>query len=299
VFDAPPLSVQVVLYDTPLAAVWRQLRGIIAAASNAVTAGALCEVSVAYGDSSPAACLSTEAFAELERAGGENGLARLTYDHFDANLGSGGGSNRLARASTGPFFLVLNPDAFPDPQMFSRLLAALSPSGVAAADARQIPCEHPKSYELQTGDTSWVSGACMLVRRPAFVAVGGFSADLFPMYCDDVDLSWKLRRAGWRTVHAPDAVVFHDKRPTAGGVEPRPTERYWASLARLLLCRRWGRPDLEAETLTWLAGQGPGPYHDALLAYRQREAAGVLPEPIEGADRVAEFVDGNYAVHRY
>jgi hypothetical protein len=139
----------------------------------------------------------------------------------------------------------------------------------------------------------------MIVRREAFEAVGGFSADYFPMYCDDVDVSWKLRRAGWRTVHVPEALVFHEKRPIVGGVEPQPTERYWASLARLLLCRRWGRPDLEAETLAWLATHPAGPYHEALLAYRTREAAGTLPEAVDGAELVAQFVDGNYATHRF
>lgn len=295
----PPLTVQVVLYQTPLAAIWRQLRGIIAATTYAQRVDAVGEVAIAYGDSSPVPVMGTEAFADLERAGLDNGLARLTYDHFGRNLGSGGGSNRLARAGDGPFFCVLNPDAFPDPRMFERLLSVFGDPGVAAADARQIPCEHPKGFDRATGDASWVSGAAMLVRRTAFEQVGRFSADLFPMYCDDVDLSWRLRLAGWRTVHVPSALVFHDLRPAVGGVEPRPTERYWSALSRLLLCRRWGRSDLVAETTRFLAGQPPGPYRDALDAYRRRAADGTLPEPVEGAERVAQFVDGNYATHRF
>jgi hypothetical protein len=291
--------VQVVLYRTPLTAIWRQLRGLIAATAHARKTGLVSEVAIAYGDSSEGPCMGTEAFADLERVGMENGLARLTYDVFGENLGSGGGSNRLARAGSGPLFCVLNPDTFPDPRLLGELVEALVPADVGAADARQIPCEHPKSFNPANRDTSWVSGACMIVRREAFEAVGRFSADLFPMYCDDVDLSWTLRRAGWRTVHVPEALVFHEKRPMVGGVEPRPTEQYWASLARLLLCRRWGRPDLEAETLEWLARHPSGPYHEALAAYREREAAGTLPKAMDGAERVAEFVDGNYATHRF
>ena len=302
--DTPALTVQVVLYRTELVQVWTQLQGILAAADRAVSEGALSGVELAYGDSSERPVLDEAAAADLLGAARDGGLA-ATYDFFDENLGSGGGSNRLAEAGTTPLFLVLNPDTYPDPRLLVELSRAFAATDVAAADARQLPCEHPKGYEPSSGDTSWVSGAAMAVRRSAFCEVGGFTAELFPLYCDDVDLSWKLRLAGWRTVHVPTALVFHDKEPASGGVVPQPTERYWATLARLLLCRRWGRPDLEAETLSWLAAHEGlddpegDPYRRALTAYRRREAEDRLPDPVEGAERVAQFVGGNYASHRF
>jgi hypothetical protein len=293
------LTVQVVLYHTDLAQVWRQLRGVIHAAHRATDEGVLESVRVAYGDSSERPDLTDAAFSDLRRVGLDGGLADITYDFFAANLGSGGGSNKLAGASDSELLLVLNPDTYPDPRLLVGLVDAITPSDVGAVDPRQLPCEHPKAYDHVTWDTSWVSGACMLIRRSAFNEVGGFSSDLFPMYCDDVDLSWKLRLAGWRAVHVPTALVFHDKKPVTGGVVPAATEQYWASLARLLLCRRWGRPDLEQQTLEWLIVHETGPSSEALEAYRLRELQGTLPEPLEGAERVAQFVDGNYATHRF
>ena len=53
-----------------------------------------------------------------------------------------------------------------------------------------------------------MSGACFLVRRTAFEAVGGFDESYF-MYAEDVDLCWRLGLAGWRVAYAPTAEVTH------------------------------------------------------------------------------------------
>lgn len=54
----------------------------------------------------------------------------------------------------------------------------------------------------------WAHGALLLVRRGAFDAIGGFRADQW-LYAEDVDLAWRLRRAGWRTRYVPHAAVTH------------------------------------------------------------------------------------------
>jgi N-acetylglucosaminyl-diphospho-decaprenol L-rhamnosyltransferase len=64
-------------------------------------------------------------------------------------------------------------------------------------------------------DVDWVSGACMAIRRLAFSSVGGFDPGYF-MYVEDLDLCWRLRRAGWRVLYLPAASVTH-----VGGVSSR------------------------------------------------------------------------------
>jgi len=54
----------------------------------------------------------------------------------------------------------------------------------------------------------WVSGACMLVRRSAFEAVGGFDARYF-MYWEDADLCRRLRGRGYHVRYVPGATVVH------------------------------------------------------------------------------------------
>jgi GT2 family glycosyltransferase len=53
-----------------------------------------------------------------------------------------------------------------------------------------------------------ISGACLLVKRSAFERVGGFTETYF-MYGEDLDLCFKLHRAGYRTYYVPGTTVVH------------------------------------------------------------------------------------------
>jgi N-acetylglucosaminyl-diphospho-decaprenol L-rhamnosyltransferase len=48
----------------------------------------------------------------------------------------------------------------------------------------------------------------MAIRRVAFESVSGFDPAYF-MYVEDLDLCWRLHRAGWRVLHLPEAEVTH------------------------------------------------------------------------------------------
>src|SRR5262249_41448759 len=71
---------------------------------------------------------------------------------------------------------------------------------------------HPKYYDSTTGETSWCSGACCLIRRSALEKVGLYDSKFF-MYCEDVDLSWRFWGAGYKCVYAPRALLIHHKAP--------------------------------------------------------------------------------------
>ncbi len=58
-------------------------------------------------------------------------------------------------------------------------------------------------------DVDWVSGACMMIRRSAFDAVGGMD-DRFFLYWEDADLCRRLLTAGYRTVYVPSVSAVHE-----------------------------------------------------------------------------------------
>jgi GT2 family glycosyltransferase len=54
----------------------------------------------------------------------------------------------------------------------------------------------------------WLSGACMLVRRDAFAAAGGFDERFF-LYWEDADLCRRLRNRGFHVRYVPGASAVH------------------------------------------------------------------------------------------
>ena len=53
-----------------------------------------------------------------------------------------------------------------------------------------------------------VSGACLMMRKSSFVAIGGFSSEYF-MYTEDIDLCYKAHQAGYRNYYTGASSVLH------------------------------------------------------------------------------------------
>lgn len=84
----------------------------------------------------------------------------------------------------------------------------------------------------------WALGAFLLVRREAWSAVGGFDEGQW-MYAEDLDLGWRLRRAGWRTRYVPAARVRHESAAaTAQAFGDQILARWQEATYRWMLRRR-------------------------------------------------------------
>ena len=293
------VAIQVVLFENDISQQQRLIGGLAATARFARTHLGVERVFLRYGDSSPQRCISDDDLANL-RSLGRGVFDEVSYTFFDANLGSSGGSNALAALGDEEVIWVINPDTYPSPPALAELLSTLSVGGVGAAEGRQMPIEHPKDYDPITGATAWVSGFAVAFRREAFDAVHGFDSHFFPMYCDDVDISWRLRLAGWSVRYVPRAVIVHDKPIAAGGSVRWSDEAARSShLARLWLYRRYGRPDLEAAFLAAVDPIEDPIAADAIAEYRRRVDLGDAPDALAGADEITMFQGGHYAPHRF
>lgn len=211
---------------------------VLAGFLDSVPSASAFPVSVTVADNKPATGQRVHDLTEL---------ANARYLPLDKNLGYGGGMN--AAASTIPaeteWILVSNPDVVlgpgaidalvatgsADPQIGSVGPAIYGEDGVLYPSARSVPSLRTgvghalfanlwlgnpwtRAYRKDTDltpvrrDAGWLSGACVLVRKSAFDLLGGFD-DGFFMYFEDVDLGFRLGKAGFRNVYEPAAVVTH------------------------------------------------------------------------------------------
>lgn len=57
-------------------------------------------------------------------------------------------------------------------------------------------------------EVDWTSGACMCVRTQVYKELGGLDAAFFA-HMEEIDLCWRMRRAGWQLMCVPESTVYH------------------------------------------------------------------------------------------
>jgi hypothetical protein len=120
---------------------------------------------------------------------------------------------------------ILNPDgsiqgsARGDPDMLTGLfgrttvLRRLVPFLPVAR--RNVVVDEAIGSGLASVEVDWLSGACMLARRTALEAVGGFDERFF-LYWEDADLCRRLRARGYHVRYVPGAVAVHQVGQSSG-----------------------------------------------------------------------------------
>jgi GT2 family glycosyltransferase len=128
-------------------------------------------------------------------------------DNTHDNIGFAAAANLLAEQGDDELIVFVNPDGNPWPGCFDALERAFDDPDVVGCEPDYGP-SCVRTILDETGGVEWLMGACMAVRRKDFEAVGGFDERLF-MYCEDLDLSWKLAARGTLR-QVPDARYDHD-----------------------------------------------------------------------------------------
>ncbi len=166
------------------------------------------------------------------------------------NAGFSKANNQGVAVARGKYILFLNPDTVMPEDFFRKTLAymeahpqagALGPrlidgKGQFAPDSKKgfpsfgialfktigLNRFFPKSRlfngyyaphigEYETAAAEVLSGCCMLVRREAMEQVGGAFDERFFMYCEDVDLNYRIAQGGWQNVYFPETNLIHYK----------------------------------------------------------------------------------------
>lgn len=113
--------------------------------------------------------------------------------------------------SVGPLIRNLDGSPYPSARQIPSIRTGIGHalfSGIWPSNPWTRSYRQEADASMAERDAGWLSGACILVRRRAFDQIGGFDNEYF-MYFEDVDLGFRLSRAGWRNVYVPSAEVVH------------------------------------------------------------------------------------------
>ncbi len=69
-------------------------------------------------------------------------------------------------------------------------------------------CEKDTGQYDEARDIFWTSGAAMVVRTAVFKNLGGFDEDYFA-HQEEIDLCWRIQRAGYRISVLPESEIYH------------------------------------------------------------------------------------------
>ncbi len=184
----------------------------------------------------------------VDNASTDDSLARAELELRDVHLirlpdnkGFAEANNIGARAAGSEALALLNPDAVAEPRWLAELVRAAEREPTVAAFASQMRLASAVEYLDGAGDSYHVSGrawrnghrisadrwpavdgevfapcaAAALYRRDAFDDIGGFDSRYF-CYFEDVDLGFRLRLRGHRSLYVHSAVVRHVSSALSG-----------------------------------------------------------------------------------
>jgi GT2 family glycosyltransferase len=162
----------------------------------------------------------------------------------DTNRGFTGAVNQAVREANGDFVLLINPDAYLEPEYVERVIAAMNAAGerFGMATGKLMSASKPEIVDTKgirmtrtgrhldigqgladaderptTNEVFGVSAAAAIYRMSFIRDVsmdGEFLDEDFFAYREDADVAWRGRLFGWRALYVPDARGLHVRRVT-------------------------------------------------------------------------------------
>lgn len=149
------------------------------------------------------------------------------------NIGFGAACNAGAKVASGWVLVFMNNDVEVRAGWLGALVKPFSSPSVGSTCPSVVVSKNPEAVITAGGESDFVAfawnrmvsrdsgtdaarevffyapGCCVAVRRAAFDWAGGFDEPLF-LFLEDVDLSWRLRMAGWSIVYTSDSTIHHE-----------------------------------------------------------------------------------------
>ena len=200
---------------------------------------------------------------------GQSFVPRVRLIQNAHNLGYAAGNNTGLQAADGDIVVLLNQDTVVQPGWLRAIAdtfdnpaigivgcKALYPDGrgiqhaggiVQPEDAltRHIGWTEQDHGQYDTlTDVDYVSGAAFGIRRKVLERLGGLDEQFSPAFYEEVDYCYRARRAGFRVVYQPRAVLYHYETASLPAESPTRILAYHRHRIRFVL-RHWPAQQLE------------------------------------------------------
>ncbi len=145
------------------------------------------------------------------------------------NLGFARSVNKGVRVSSGDIIILLNTDTVPEPNFLSPLLKHFDDEKVFAVGCMDKSIENKETVlrgrglgvwkrgflmhrrgEVDKNNTLWVSGGSGAFRKSIWDKLGGFNELYTPFYWEDIDLSYRALKSGFKIIFEAESMVTHE-----------------------------------------------------------------------------------------
>lgn len=155
---------------------------------------------------------------------------KITLIQNNKNLGFAESCNVGVKKAKGKIIVLLNSDVYPDENFLEFLVPHFQDEKVFAVGCLEknldengkIISEHGvgklffkngiyqhKAGDLNSKETDWVCGGSGAFRKDLFLKLNGFDLRFKPFYWEDIDLSFRAKKMGYKLLFEKNAVVYH------------------------------------------------------------------------------------------
>lgn len=137
--------------------------------------------------------------------------------------------NEGVKIAEGELIILLNTDVYPKENFLNPLLSQFQDKNIFAVGMMDESIENTnivrrgrgegywhkgfvlhKRGEINKTDTFWVAGGSGIFRKSVWLKLSGFSQIYNPFYWEDIDLSYRAQKSGYKIVFEPESVVVHE-----------------------------------------------------------------------------------------
>ncbi len=201
------------------------------------------------------------------------------------NVRFGATSNRGVKLAQHPIVFLLNNDVIPSREVIAAALPHFKDDQVFAVGCHEIEKNqggissgknkhwfergmfvHSRADNFETGETGWASGGSAFFDREKWLELGGFDKAYYPAYEEDIDLSFRAKKRGWKVLFEKEAMVVHNHETTNTTVFGRWQIAVMSFKNAITFLWRNGTTGQKIQHLIWL------PYHLVFTSWRTRGA---------------------------